>query len=396
MKDILIISHFSDGYNENNNDRFNYLAARCATEHQTELLTSSFSHVRKAERERRSEEPLPYKLTYAHEPPYYSNLGPRRFYSHFSFGRSVAAYLKRRTVPDAILCAVPSLEAAHFAASYCREKGIRFVVDIQDLWPEAFKMVLKAPYLTDLLLSPFTWMARRIYQSASCLVSVSHTFLDVALRYCVKAPPSQVVYLGTDLAAFDDYCRRSSVAKPADEVWVTYVGTLGASYDINLVSDAIALLRGRGRKELVFKVIGDGPRRDEFERYARSLDVACDFKGRLSYPEMVGMLQASDIAVNPIVAGSQGSIINKHGDYAAAGLPVVNTQESAEYRRLLVEHECGLNCASGDAVEVAAAIERLAGDQPLAGSMGRNSRRLAELKFDRARTYPDILDAVCQ
>ena len=43
---------------------------------------------------------------------------------------------------------------------------------------------------------------------------------------------------------------------------------------------------------------------------------------------MVGMLGVCDIAVNSISKGAAQSIINKHGDYAAAGLPVVNTQES--------------------------------------------------------------------
>lgn len=56
-----------------------------------------------------------------------------------------------------------------------------------------------------------------------------------------------------------------------------------------------------------------------------------------SYPEMCGRLVACYIAVNPITHGAAQSIINKHGDYAASGLPVVNTQECEEYRNLVGE-----------------------------------------------------------
>ena len=72
--------------------------------------------------------------------------------------------------------------------------------------------------------------------------------------------------------------------------------------------------------------MGDGPLKEEFENYAEEKKVDCQFTGRLEYEKMVGLLCSCDIAVNPIKKGSAGSIINKVGDYAAAGLPVINTK----------------------------------------------------------------------
>ena len=40
----------------------------------------------------------------------------------------------------------------------------------------------------------------------------------------------------------------------------------------------------------------------------------------MSYEDMVQTLVQCDIAVNPIIKGAAQSIINKVGDYAAAGL----------------------------------------------------------------------------
>ena len=119
-----------------------------------------------------------------------------------------------------------------------------------------------------------------------------------------------------------------------------------------------------------------------------------DFLGRMDYPEMVSKLCQADIAVNPISKGAAQSIINKHADYAAAGLPVVSTQESPEYQDLLQKYECGINCSPDDALQVAQALERLICDADLRTRMGNNSRKMAEECFDRRRTYVKIVDEI--
>jgi len=105
----------------------------------------------------------------------------------------------------------------------------------------------------------------------------------------------------------------------------------------------------------------------------------------------VGSLRNCDIAVNPIMKGAAQSIINKHADYAAAGLPVVSTQECPEYRALLDEFNCGINCPPEDTQAVADALEGLLRDPALRKRMGENSRRMAQERFDRKHTYQQII-----
>ncbi|MDR1042355.1 MAG: glycosyltransferase [Clostridiales Family XIII bacterium] len=135
----------------------------------------------------------------------------------------------------------------------------------------------------------------------------------------------------------------------------------------------------------------------DFEKYAADAGIRADFLGRLPYPEMVRHLSASDIAVNPIMPGAAQSIINKVGDYAAAGLPVVNTQDNAEYRMLVDEYAIGYNRNNDDVIGIADAIAALASDSDLRHRFGTNNRRLAEEKFDREVRYNDIyglIDAI--
>jgi glycosyltransferase involved in cell wall biosynthesis len=109
---------------------------------------------------------------------------------------------------------------------------------------------------------------------------------------------------------------------------------------------------------------------------------------------MCGILKGCDIVVNPIVGSSAATIINKHGDYAASGKPVLNTQDSDEYRMLVNEYRMGFNCRNGDAADLAEKLGRLADDPELREEMGRNARRCAEEKFDRAGTYRRLAEAI--
>ena len=140
--------------------------------------------------------------------------------------------------------------------------------------------------------------------------------------------------------------------------------------------------------------MGDGPKRKEFEQYAESSGINYEFTGRLPYEKMIGVMSSCDIAVNPIVGSSVASIINKVGDYAAAGLPVINTQNSSEYRRLLEEYDAGINCNNGDIDDISLALEKLIKNKNLRIKLGKGNRKLAEDKFDRNKTYNKIVDMI--
>lgn len=125
----------------------------------------------------------------------------------------------------------------------------------------------------------------------------------------------------------------------------------------------------------------------ELEAFAGERGLKVSFTGSLAYPEMVSTLCRCDFAVNPIQGKSAASIINKVGDYAAAALGVVNTQESEEYRALLEQYGAGINCENGNVLELAVAIEQLWENETLRRAMGQGNRQLAEEKFDRGKQY---------
>lgn len=390
---IVIIDHYSQAPGEKGNNRFLYIANMlCEKGHKVEIVTTNFSHIKKQIRSIPDSafEKLPYKYTMLPEPPYHKNVSLQRVLSHRAFGHELKKYLKNRTDIEVIYIAVPSLDVGVAAADYCNKHKIPLFVDIQDIWPEAFELVLPLKNVTKHALFPMKRQARYIYRSATNLVAVSKTYLEIGKK---SAPETSgmSVFLGTDLSRFDQ-AKRDYICKHVDGcTTIGYAGTLGASYNIDIIINAINLLVKKGYK-IQAKILGDGPELERLKNVSENLPI--DFKGRLDYEKMVGELCSCDIALNPIKQGAAQSIINKHGDYAAAGLPVVSTQESPEYRELIAKYNCGITCGVNDVQAVADAIEDLILHKEKRIEMGENSRRMAEELFDRSVTYKQIIDKI--
>lgn len=382
--DVVLIANFCGNFSSSDNNRFLYLANLLSKYCKVELITSSFQHEMKEQRKKQTFN-YPFTVTIIDEPGYPRNICLKRFFSHHIWGKNVQKYLENRTKPGVVYCAVPSLSGPNTIAKYCERNHIPFVIDIQDLWPEAFQMIVNIPIVSQIGFIPFTILANGIYRKADSICAVSDTYCQRALRINKKCKVGTTVYLGTNLETFDRYAgERPIMEKGKDEIWLAYCGTLGSSYDLMCVVDALAELNV---PELQFVVMGDGPRLQEFEDYAKKKEIRAIFTGRLQYNHMCSLLAACDITVNPITPCAAQSIINKHADYVAAGLPIVSTQENEEFRKLVDNYHMGFNCESSDAADLAEKIKILVDDEKLRNEMGRNARRCAEEKFDRASTY---------
>lgn len=388
--DIVIIANFCAALDKPTNSRFAYIADMFAKNNDVELIGSGFSHETKKKRQCDFTR-FSYRVTLIDEPGYRKNISVRRFMSHRTWGNNVFEYIKNRKKPDVVYCAIPSLTAAALVGEYCNKNGIRFIVDIQDLWPEAFQMAVDIPIVSSVAFDPFRRIANNAYKAADAIVAVSQTYVDRAQSVNSRANSCAAVYIGTDLATFDSNVCNNKVNRNDNEFWVAYCGSLSDSYDIPCVIDAVKRLNNPSVKLVV---MGSGYLEKQFQEYAQQAGINVVFKGYMKYPQMCGLLAACDVTVNPIKGKSAASIINKHADYAASGLPVINTQESAEYRKLVADYNMGFNCENGDSTDMAEKLEILLKNKELRQQMGENARRCAEERFDRGVAYQDILNII--
>ncbi len=376
---------------------------------EVDLVTSSFQHWNKAQRD--TTKPcyanLPYRVVFIDEPGYTKNLDLKRILSHRVAARNLRAHFTREFEEgrgyDLVYAEIPPNDVALACAEAARERNVPFVADINDLWPEAMKMVLDIPLVSDAAFYPFSRDAKKTYRLLSAAVGTSDEYAARPRADRETDYPHITVYVGNRIDEFDcgARSRAGEVAKPDGEVWAAYAGTLGASYDIATLVKAAAICATDERtpetadgRALRVKILGDGPDRQSLEELARRLSAPVDFVGYAPYDLMAAYLCASDIVVNSLVKSAPQSIVTKIGDYLASRSALVNTGSSPEMRALVESEGVGVNVEAQDPEALARALADLARDDRARRDMAERGRAVALARFDQATSYRAIVDMV--
>ena len=312
--------------------------------HRVTLWSSDFSHARKAPRalaDGARWEGDGFRLVLVPTPPYPRNVCLRRILSHRAFARNLRKLAELEPqCPDLVIASLPPLASAAALAAFCRARGIAFVVDVMDAWPENFARVV--PRWT---LAPLRARARRIYRSAQGVSAVAARYLDLAKSYGAQAP-THLAYHGIELPPPPPVHAERGVFR------LVYVGTMGTSYDLETVIDAV-----REMSDVELDLAGTGPKEAALRARAEGC-ARIRFHGYLGDEELRALLARADAGLVPMFDDSCVGVPYKLADYAAAGLPVVNTLHG-ETERLLAEHGAGVTCAAGDRDALCTAVAEL-------------------------------------
>ncbi|WP_241157279.1 glycosyltransferase family 4 protein [Adlercreutzia sp. ZJ242] len=388
--------------------RFRFLSELLVREgFDVDLFTSSFQHWEKAQRDtaRACYRNLPYRVRFIEEPGYKKNLDLTRIRSHRIAAKNLRRMLGEAFAHDPraynlIYAEIPPNDVARTCAEVARDHGIPFVADINDLWPEAMRMAVSIPVVSDIAFHPFARDAKATYRLLSAAVGTSDEYAARPLADREAPCPTVTVYVGNDLATFDAgvAAHAPHISKPAGEFWVTYAGTLGASYDIATLVEAASALNDRkpsgSAKHVRMKILGDGPDRASLEELAARRGAPVDFLGYTPYDQMAAYLSASDVTVNSLVASAPQSIVTKIGDYLASGKPLINTGSSPEFRAKVAHDGFGVNVPAENVTALADAICDLAANPQACADMGARGRAIAEQQFDQPKAYLKIVDLI--
>ena len=367
--------------------------------YQVDLITTTFQHWEKAQRDIDAikKEDYKFQLKFIYEPGYRKNIDLRRIRSHSIAAKNLTKLLEKEGDYDLIYCEIPPNDVALAAAEYAKKKGIPFVPDVNDLWPEAMRMVLDIPVVSDILFYPLQRDAEKVYSLVSGIIGTSDEYRDRPLKNQKLDVPRKTVYVGNEIAEFDRGVEKygPEIQKPEGEFWVSYAGTIGTSYDIRTMVLAGKELLDRGMSQIKFKILGGGPLKDELENLAKEQGcVNVEFVGYAPYPKMAAYLAKSDILVNSFVKKAPQSIVTKIGDYLAAGKPMINTCMSPEFRQKVENDGFGINILPEDVKILADAIAELYEDRDGCRIMGEKARKIAEEQFDRPESYKKIIELI--
>ena len=399
-KKIAVISMGVKLNGEKGYSRFRYIGDFLSDAgYQVDLITTTFQHWEKAQRDIDTikKEDYKFRLKFIYEPGYRKNIDPRRIWSHHIAAKNLTKLLEQDGDYDLIYCEIPPNDVALAAAEYAKKKGIPFVPDVNDLWPEAMRMVLDIPVVSDILFYPLQRDAEKVYSLVSGIIGTSDEYRDRPLKNQKLDVPRKTVYVGNEIAEFDKGVETygPQIQKPGGEFWVSYAGTIGTSYDIRTMVLAGRELLDRGMDQIKIKILGGGPLKEELENLAKEKECTnVEFVGYAPYPKMAAYLAKSDILVNSFVKKAPQSIVTKIGDYLAAGKPMINTCMSPEFRQKVETDGFGINILPEDVKILTDAIIDLYKDREGCRIMGEKARKIAEEQFDRPESYKKIIELI--
>ena len=204
-------------------------------------------------------------------------------------------------------------------------------------------------------------------------VIVPSKFLEDVIIQKYRLPPSKVgvIYNSVDLSG--KYTPNCPVRS---QYTVIYAGRLVRWKKVDEIIRAVRIINTRGKVKVKFRIIGDGPEKENLEKLGQKPEV--EFLGRRSPPETLSLVKKADVSVlNSLYEGLPHTVIEAF----ALGVPVVasaipGTTEAA------VNNKTALTVAPGDSKELAGAIERLLLDRRLAKNLTENAFDLIKKKFN--------------
>jgi colanic acid biosynthesis glycosyl transferase WcaI len=338
----------------------------------------------------------------AFEYPYHGTRALGRVLNYASF--MLAAPLASLFAPkcDVIYVWHPPLTVGVAAAIIARLRGVGFVYDVQDIWPES--AVLSGLLKEGALVRFMAWLERLVYRQADHLFVVTEGARENLLR---KGVPPEKVTVGNHWIDPDLFAPAGDVARDAaraEHGWASrfvllFAGNIGLVQGLDTVVDAAAALPPDSNA--LIAIVGDGTDRRRLEERvaARGLEARVHFLARRSMEAMPPLFAAADALLVHLRKSELSRLVipTKTLAYLAAGRPIIMAMEGAA-ADVVTAAGAGLVLPSEDAARMVAAIETLR-TLPEAERQAMGARAMAYLNEHFARDvvipeYETILQRV--
>ena len=222
MKKIAVITMGVRLDGEKGYTRFRYLCDFLTKSgYQVDLITTTFQHWEKAQRdmEKIKKEDYQFGIKFIYEPGYKKNVDLKRIRSHKIAAKNLTALLEKEGDYDLLYAEIPPNDVALAAAEYAKRRGIPFVADVNDLWPEAMLMVLDIPVVSSILFHPLQRDAEKVYSLVSGVIGTSDEYRDRPFQNQKREVPKATVY-AVSYTHLDVYKRQESAVRMEYQIHV--------------------------------------------------------------------------------------------------------------------------------------------------------------------------------
>lgn len=308
-----------------------------------------------------------------------------RFLNYLGFFlSSLSAALFKAGKADILLATSGPILVGFSGALAAWIRGIPFVLDLRDVWPE--RIIAAGEFKNPLALRILEWMERFLYRRAAKILCVTEGLRENLIQKGVPDHRLHVITNGTDLSLYEPGTGAEfsweSLGLPPTVFAVVYAGTLGLLQDHQLVIESADRLRSH--HDIHFILVGEGVKRASVQAEVQKRELTqVHLLDNLPRRELAALLSHAHIGINSNtdIVHNQMAIPVKMFDYMAAGLPVVIANDG-EVERLVREGDIGICVRPGDVHAFSEAILRLFHNRSEAKRMGGKGKTLAEDRFN--------------
>ena len=169
----------------------------------------------------------------------------------------------------------------------------------------------------------------------------------------------------------------------------TFIGTFGASYDLDTLVSAASLLKSTGAADVQIVLAGMGDQAPRLHQLARGLDNVV-FTGWLDQVSMLALMSISSVGLAAYRGKALQSLPNKPFEYMASGLPLLSSLRG-ELETMIRDERIGLQYGAGDAASLAERLRWLAANPEQVAEMGRRAGALFESNYCEEVIYPKLV-----
>ncbi|WP_458094732.1 glycosyltransferase family 4 protein [Roseomonas sp. WA12] len=307
---------------------------------------------------------------------------------------------------DLLLASSTPLTVALPALAARRLRGLPFVFEIRDPWPELPRALSEAHLggaVPGPVLAAMDRLADAACRGAAAVIGLTEGMAETAIAHGAHPARVHVVPNGCDLDLFGPHI--APWRPPEAQSWEVlgvYAGAHGRANGLDAAIEAATILRNAGERRLRLVLVGEGGERARLMAEASRRDLRnLTLLDPLPKTQLGGLLSAAGIGLHllaPIPAFAEWTAPNKLMDYLAAGLPVVTNAPGRAARLVEAGSDgiaCGIAAPPGDAPALADALAALTADPGTRTVMGAAARARAVRDWDRrlhATRFCEVLE----
>ncbi len=389
-KKILLITPFVNPYEESSG-RVNKLQnILIDNDIDFDLITTNFNHAKKKEFDIFAKEE---SFIHLKVPKYKTNISIKRFYSHTVFAFKLLKFLiKYGKNYDLFYSTVPTSLSALVCILYSKINKKKTMDDVIDLWPESFSVLLPFSRFTKYFFAPWYLTSFIVYRYSDKLFAESKKYANYVQRFSKEKVEYVNLGIDIDLVEKSTLEGKSLINKKNDLIYVCYGGSLGCSYDFDVILDTLKLLKKNNYTNFHFVFIGDGDKKEYIEKQIKEFDLSATITGRLSYCDFIKTLSECDIGINSFLKDTEVVYSYKFNDYLSVGLAVLNNLKG-ETSDLIDKYNLGFNFDHKEN-KLFDSLKYLLENRELLKEMKQNSINFAKDLLDYKQEYKKYINFI--